>query len=148
MESVAPSEGALLVIATLAANPPYSVCLIGLTTAPPNPTFLSTLAALVEPTFTGYARQAAALAGSEIVHPDGTTEYNGSVLTYAGTVPADFPVTITGVFAADAGGTKLLSVQALDTPVVLNSIADAISLVPRLRAAPDGTVNMDFTVLP
>jgi hypothetical protein len=127
---------------------PLSTSKMGLFTNALAPGFHTKLTDLVQPTFTSYALTTANLNQTPIIHGDETAEViGGGVATFQGTVPADFPVTIQGVFLTDTGGTELLGAAILDTPVVLASIADAIVFLAFISLDDTGKLSVGFELV-
>lgn len=88
------------------------------------------LANLTECTFTGYTAGSAITWLAPFYTVNGTPVVTGTLQTFGvGSTPTIFN-TVYGWYLTDTGGTTLLAVRALDTPIILTEAGQGFQIIP------------------
>lgn len=101
-----------------------------------NPTIFTTVSNLTEANFDGYAQIAITTWGSPLNLTNGG-QIVGSTCTFSAT---DGTVVnqITGYAIVDSGGTNLLAIHVLDTPITIQRAGDGLAVVPSVSLTVNG----------
>jgi hypothetical protein len=132
-QQVTPQAGVIAQLTALKAmSGYYNATTLHLTNANITVTPTTPLAALTEPTFTGYAAVASQVFGTPGNGPNGSAEMFAPSVTFtcSGGTPSD---TIYGWFLTDSGGTTLLLYCPLVSPVQIVNPGDQVVVQPAVQ---------------